>query len=74
MSGVTRRARLRRTRLQRQRPQDTTKLAMSTLDNVKPPWIVWHKLPLKKAPEACANFAQRKNGWTKVVLKPGKSK
>lgn len=47
---------------------------MSTLDNVKPPWIVWHKLPLKKAPEACANFAQRKNGWTKVVLKPGKSK
>lgn len=38
------------------------------------PWIVWYKLPLEKAPEAYANFDQRKNGWTQVVLKPGKSK
>ena len=40
-------------------------------DKVKPSWIVSHELPLAKAPEAYANFDQRKNGWTKVVLKPG---
>jgi len=31
-------------------------------------------LPLEKAPEAYENFDQRKNGWTKVVLKPGMAK
>jgi glutathione-independent formaldehyde dehydrogenase len=41
-------------------------------DKVKPSWIVSHELPLEKAPEAYANFDQRKKGWTKVVLKPGK--
>ena len=41
-------------------------------DKVKPSWIVSHELPLERAPEAYANFDQRKNGWTKVVLKPGK--
>ena len=41
-------------------------------DKVKPSWIVSHELPLEKAPEAYENFDQRKNGWTKVVLKPGK--
>ena len=40
-------------------------------DKVKPSWIVSHELPLEKAPEAYANFDARKNGWTKVVLKPG---
>ena len=41
-------------------------------DKVKPSMIVSHELPLAQAPEAYANFDQRKNGWTKVVLKPGK--
>jgi len=40
-------------------------------DRVKPSWIVSHELPLEQAPEAYENFDQRKNGWTKVVLKPG---
>jgi glutathione-independent formaldehyde dehydrogenase len=40
-------------------------------DKVKPSWIVSHELPLEQAPEAYENFDQRKNGWTKVVLKPG---
>ena len=38
----------------------------------KPSWIVSHELPLDQAPEAYKNFDERKNGWTKVVLKPGK--
>jgi glutathione-independent formaldehyde dehydrogenase len=41
-------------------------------DKAKPSMIVSHELPLAKAPEAYENFDQRKNGWTKVVLKPGK--
>ncbi len=41
-------------------------------DRVRPSWIVSHELPLAKAPEAYANFDQRKKGWTKVVLKPGR--
>ena len=41
-------------------------------DKVKPSWIVSHELPLERAPEAYENFDQRKNGWTKVILKPGK--
>ena len=40
-------------------------------DKVKPSWIVSHELSLEKAPDAYANFDARKNGWTKVVLKPG---
>ena len=40
-------------------------------DKVKPSWIVSHELPLEKAPDAYANFDTRKDGWTKVVLKPG---
>ena len=39
-------------------------------DRVKPSWIVSHELPLKEAPQAYKNFDQRKEGWTKVVLKP----
>lgn len=42
-------------------------------DKVKPSWIVSHELPLEQAPEAYENFDKRKTGWTKVVLKPGKS-
>ena len=40
-------------------------------DKVKPSWIVSHELPLAQAPEAYENFGRRKDGWTKVVLKPG---
>jgi glutathione-independent formaldehyde dehydrogenase len=43
-------------------------------DKVKPSWIVSHELPLDKAPEAYKNFDARKDGWTKVVLKPGLKK
>ena len=38
----------------------------------KPSWIVSHELPLDQAPDAYKNFDERKDGWTKVVLKPGK--
>ena len=41
-------------------------------DKAKPSCIVSHELPLEKAPEAYKNFDARKDGWTKVVLKPGK--
>ena len=43
-------------------------------DKVKPSWIVSHELPLEQAPQAYENFDKRKTGWTKVVLKPGRSK
>ena len=43
-------------------------------DKVKPSWIVSHELPLEMAPEAYKNFDARKDGWTKVVLKPGMKK
>ena len=36
----------------------------------KPSWIVSHELPLDQAPDAYKNFDERKDGWTKVVLKP----
>lgn len=35
-----------------------------------PSFIISHVLPLHKAPEAYENFDSRKDGWTKVVLKP----
>lgn len=38
---------------------------------VKPSFIVSHELPLEQAPEAYRHFDARKQGWTKVVLKPG---
>ena len=43
-------------------------------DKVKPSWIVSHELPLEQAPEAYKKFDARKEGWTKVVLKPGMKK
>jgi threonine dehydrogenase-like Zn-dependent dehydrogenase len=41
-------------------------------DLVKPSWIVSHELALADAAGAYASFDQRKAGWTKVVIKPGK--
>jgi threonine dehydrogenase-like Zn-dependent dehydrogenase len=38
----------------------------------KPSMIISHELALDQAPEAYENFDKRKNGWTKVILKPGK--
>lgn len=40
----------------------------------KPSVIVSHELSLDEAPEAYKNFDDRKNGWTKVILKPGAQK
>ena len=37
-----------------------------------PSMIVSHELPLSEAPHAYEKFDKRENGWTKVVLKPGK--
>lgn len=37
----------------------------------KPSFLVSHELPLEQAPEGYRNFDARKEGWTKVVLKPG---
>lgn len=36
-----------------------------------PSFIVSHELPLEQAPEAYKNFDARKDGWTKVILRPG---
>jgi threonine dehydrogenase-like Zn-dependent dehydrogenase len=36
-----------------------------------PSFIISHELPLDRAAEAYENFDARKEGWTKVVLKPG---
>ena len=36
----------------------------------KPSIIVSHQLPLDQAPDAYKNFDDRKDGWTKVILKP----
>lgn len=38
----------------------------------KPSFLISHELPLDKAVEGYENFDARKDGWTKVVLKPGK--
>jgi glutathione-independent formaldehyde dehydrogenase len=40
-------------------------------DRAAPSFIISHELPLDKAPEGYANFDERKDGWTKVVLKTG---
>jgi len=36
----------------------------------KPSIIISHELPLDQAPAAYKNFDDRKQGWTKVILKP----
>ena len=38
----------------------------------RPSLIVSHELPLDAAPDAYKNFDQRADGWTKVLLKPGR--
>lgn len=38
----------------------------------QPSMIISHELPLEQAPEAYKHFDQRTDGWTKVVLKPGR--
>ena len=37
----------------------------------RPSFIVSHRLPLEKAPEAYDHFDRRESGWTKVMLQPG---
>jgi hypothetical protein len=39
----------------------------------KPSWLVSHELPLTEAPKGYQHFDGRDDGWTKVVLVPGKS-
>ena len=41
-----------------------------TAGKAKPSIIISHELPLAKAPDAYKNFDNRKDGWSKVVLKP----
>jgi glutathione-independent formaldehyde dehydrogenase len=41
-------------------------------DKISPSFIVSHELPLEQAPEGYDNFDKRNEGWTKVVLKPGR--
>lgn len=38
-------------------------------DKLKPSQIISHELPLEQAPEGYRNFDERREGWTKVVLK-----
>ncbi|MDR5815125.1 MULTISPECIES: glutathione-independent formaldehyde dehydrogenase [unclassified Caballeronia] len=38
-------------------------------DKLKPSQIISHELPLEQAPEGYRNFDERRDGWTKVVLK-----
>jgi glutathione-independent formaldehyde dehydrogenase len=38
----------------------------------KPSMIISHELPLTQAAEGYKHFDARDNGWTKVVLKPGR--
>jgi glutathione-independent formaldehyde dehydrogenase len=42
-------------------------------DAAVPSFIVSHELPLDQAPDAYKHFDARENGWTKVVLHPGKT-
>ena len=35
-----------------------------------PSFLISHELPLQRAAEGYANFDARKEGWTKVILKP----
>ena len=44
---------------------------MIAAGKANPSFIVSHDLPLEKAPEAYKNFDERKDGWTKVLLRPG---
>lgn len=41
-------------------------------DKAHPSFIISHELPLEDAPKGYKNFDERNDGWTKVVLKPGR--
>ena len=47
--------------------------ALISSGKAKPSVIVSHELSLDEAPDAYKHFNARDNGWTKVVLKPGKT-
>ena len=38
----------------------------------KPSQIISHEMRLDQAPEAYKSFDERSDGWTKIVLRPGK--
>jgi len=42
-----------------------------TQGKAKPSFIISHELPLERAAEAYECFDARKEGWTKIILKPG---
>jgi threonine dehydrogenase-like Zn-dependent dehydrogenase len=42
------------------------------MGRARPSWIVSHELALDEAPGAYKQFDERKHGWTKVILHPGK--
>jgi len=44
-----------------------------SLGKAKPSAIISHELALEDAPAAYEHFDKRDKGWTKVILKPGKS-
>jgi glutathione-independent formaldehyde dehydrogenase len=43
-------------------------------ERAKPSWIVSHELSLEEAPEAYKQFDCRNDGWTKVLLHPGRKR
>jgi len=43
-------------------------------DRAKPSWIVSHEVALEEAPDAYKHFDHREEGWTKVILHPGREK
>ena len=47
--------------------------ALISSGKAKPSAIVSHELSLDEAPDAYKHFNARDKGWTKVVLKPGKT-
>ena len=47
--------------------------ALISSGKAKPSFIVSHELSLDEAPDAYKHFNTRDDGWTKVVLKPGKT-
>lgn len=48
--------------------------SMITTGKAKPSFIVSHELSLEEAPDAYKHFDARDKGWTKVVLKTGKTR
>lgn len=41
-------------------------------DKANPSFVISHELSLEQAPEGYKNFDERNDGWTKVIMKPGK--